>query len=559
MNSTVDTLKSVFPNSILEEPKFRDEISVRVPKHEIISILKYLKENQKFEFLMDLCGIDYPNREKRFDVVYHLFSLAQKRRIRVKIAVGENETVPSATPLWKSANWNERETFDMFGVHFDAHPNLKRILCHKDFVGYPLRKDYHPENRQPLKEAAAIEELMTITEDDIREDSLEKRVLINLGPSHPASHGTLRAMALLEGEKIIKGDVEIGYLHRCFEKMSETHPYHQIIPYTERLNYSSGPINNFGYCMAMEKLLNVSIPPRAQAIRVIIGEFSRIIDHLVCIGTGAVDLGALTNFWFAYQCREQVYTLFEQWGGARMFPRGIIIGGILADFPPGWTDLALKTIKNIRMAIKDIDGLLSNNRIFINRTKEIGCISKEEAISYGYTGPLLRAAGVELDYRKDFVYSGYENYEFEVPISTGSDIYDRYLVRMEEMRQSTRIIEQAIQKLPDGPIAIDDKSIVLPEKEDVYGNIEGLMNHFMLVIDGIKPPPGEVYGTVESANGELGFYIISDGSELPYRIKCRAPSFAHYSAYPDIIAGELIADAVATLGSLNIIAGELDR
>ena len=560
LNTLQETLKAAFPHDVLEaHTDAAGVLSVKVSKNKIIQILRHLKENQKFEFLMDICGADYPHRPKRFDVIYHLFSLTHKKRIRLKIEVGENETVPSATPLWKSANWNERETFDMFGVRFDGHPNLIRILCHKDFVGHPLRKDYNVEHRQSLKEAASIEELMPIRPEDIREDTLEKRVLMNLGPSHPASHGTLRAMVLLEGEKIIKGDVEIGYLHRNFEKLAELHPYHQVIPYTERLNYSSGPMNNFAYCLAMEKLLGVKSPPRADAIRVIIGEFSRIIDHLVCIGTGAVDLGGLTNFWFAYQCREQVYTLFEKWGGARMFPRGIIIGGVLADFPEGWTELAFKTLKNIRSSLKDIDGLLTNNRIFINRTKGIGHISKEDAISYGYTGPLLRAAGVELDYRKDFPYAGYDQYKFEVPIATESDIYDRYLVRMEEMQQSIRIIEQALHKLPDGPLTIDDKSIVLPQKEDVYGNIEGLMDHFMLVIDGIKPPAGEIYDCLESANGEIGFYIVSDGTGLPYRMKCRAPSFAHYSAYPEMIEGEMIADAVAALGSLNIIAGELDR
>lgn len=558
MNPLIEELRGQFGSSIHSESDERGDLSISVDKNRLSDILKRLKQSG-FEFLIDICGVDYPERSARFDVVYHLFSLSRKKRLRIKTEVAEFEPVPSVTPLWKGANWYEREVYDMFGVRFSDHPNLKRILCHQKFVGHPLRKDYDPERRQRLSRTAAIEELMTITPEDLQEESFEKRVLINIGPSHPASHGTLRAMAALEGEKIVKGDVEIGYLHRCFEKMAETHPYHQVIPYTERLNYSSGPLNNFGFCLAMEKLMGLKIPPRAEAIRVIIGEFSRIIDHLVSIGTAAVDLGALTNFWFAFRAREEVYTLFEKWGGGRMFPRGIIIGGAIYDFPDGWLDLAKKTIVDIRSTIKDIDRLLTNNRIFINRTKDISRISKEEAIGYGFTGPLLRACGVELDLRKLTPYSGYENYHFEVPISTEGDVYDRYLVRMEEMRQSCRIIEQAIEKLPGGPIAIDDKAIVLPQKEDVYGNIEGLMNHFMLVIEGIKPPAGEVYSYIESANGEIGFYIISDGSQKPYRIHCRAPSFAHYQAYPQLIEGGLIADAVAVLGSLNIIAGELDR
>lgn len=558
MNPIVEELRTKFGSSIYQDNEDDGDLSVFVHKDRVPDILRHLKHSG-FEFLIDICGADYPLRKSRFNVVYHLFSVAKKKRIRIKTEVAEFEPVPSVTPLWKGANWYEREVYDMFGIQFSGHPNLKRILCHQKFVGHPLRKDYDPEERHSLDRAATIEELMTLTADDLGEGAFEKRVPINIGPSHPASHGTLRVMALLEGEKIVKSDVEIGYLHRCFEKMAETHPWHQVIPYTERLNYSSGPMNNFGFCLAMEKLMGLKIPLRAQAIRVIIGEFSRIIDHLVCIGTAAVDLGALTNFWFAFSAREAVYTLFDKWGGGRMFPRGIIIGGVIYDFPDGWLDLAKKTLKQIRSTIQDIDRLLTNNRIFINRTRDISRISKEDAISYGFTGPLLRACGVELDLRKFAPYSGYENYDFEIPVSTEGDVYDRYLVRMEEMRQSCRIIEQAIQKLPDGPITIDDKSVVLPQKEAVYGNIEGLMNHFMLVIEGIKPKAGEIYSYIESANGEIGFYIISDGSMKPYRIHCRAPSFAHYQAYPQLIEGGLIADAVAVLGSLNIIAGELDR
>ena len=559
MNTVLEKLKGQYPNDILSHEDYRGDLSITIPKEKTLNIIRHLKENQKFELMMDICGVDHPKREKRFDVVYHLFSLSQKKRIRLKTSVGENEAVPSITSLYKGANWYEREAYDMFGIQFNGHPNLKRILCHQKFIGHPLRKDYNPEERHSLDEAPPIEELMDITPDDLKENTLEKRMLLNIGPSHPASHGTLRTMALLEGEKIIKADVEIGYLHRCFEKMAETHVYHQVIPYTERLNYTSGPINNVGYCLAMEKLMNLQIPPRANAIRVIISEFSRIIDHLIAIGTGAMDLGGLTNFFLAFEEREKVYTLFERWGGGRMFPRGIIIGGCIYDFPEGWIEEARKTIKSIRSSLKDIDALLSNNRIFINRTKHVGRISKEDAIEYGFTGPLLRACGIELDFRKLTPYCGYENYDFEIPIATEGDIYDRFLVRMEEMQQSCRIIEQALAKLPQGPIAIDDKSIVLPQKEDVYGNIEGLMNHFMLEIEGIKPSPGEIYGYTESANGEIGFYIISDGTGLPYRVHCRAPSFAHYQAYPLMIEGSMIADAVATIGSLNIIAGELDR
>ncbi|OGQ18576.1 MAG: NADH dehydrogenase (quinone) subunit D [Deltaproteobacteria bacterium RIFCSPHIGHO2_02_FULL_40_11] len=549
---------------MVSSDEFRGDLSVTVSKDKIYDVITHLKKDQHFEFLLDICGVDtsklnHTTPNQRFEVVYHLFSLTQKKRIRVKIRTSEKESVSSISSIYKSANWYEREVYDMFGVHFDGHPNLRRILCHEEFIGHPLRKDFDPENRQPLSDARSADQLMNLKEEDLHTDGIEKRTLLNLGPSHPASHGTLRAMLLLEGESIVKADVEIGYLHRCFEKMCETHPYHQAIPYTERLNYVSGPINNHGYCMTLEKLMGLEIPRRGQQMRVIIDEFARISDHFVAIGTGAVDLGAMTNFWYSFAEREKIYTLFEKWGGGRMFPRGMIIGGCIQDFPEGWVEEAKQVIKSIRSATRDIDRLLTNNKIFLARCVGMGGIPKEDAIDYGFTGPLLRACGVELDLRKFAPYSGYENYNFEVPISTEGDIYDRYLVRMEEMRQSCRIIEQALNQLEDGPVHIDNKDIVLPQKEDVYGNIEGLMQQFMLVTQGIRPNPGEVYSYLESANGEIGFYVVSDGSALPYRVHCRAPSFAHYQAFPDMVQGKMIADAVATVGSLNIIAGELDR
>ncbi|MBI4041070.1 MAG: NADH-quinone oxidoreductase subunit D [Deltaproteobacteria bacterium] len=566
MSEILSVLRERFPNEIQHAAEFRGDLSVSVPAKAIPPLLRFLKNTQTFEFLLDICGVDYLNyhpterdASKRFDVVYHLFSFHRNKRIRLKVAVHESQSIPSVQDIYASANWNEREVYDMFGIRFDHHPNLRRILCHEEFVGHALRKDYAAEQRQPLSKAATAEKLMDLKEEDLQTEGFEKRTVLNIGPSHPAAHGTLRTMALLEGEKIVKAEVEIGYLHRCFEKMCETHLYHQAIPYTERLNYSSGPMNNFGFCLAMEKLMNLQIPKRGQQMRVIIAELARIADHFVCIGTGAIDLGAMTNFWYSFSEREKIYSLFEKWGGGRLFPRGIIIGGCLSDFPNGWIEEAHQTVKSIRSAVKDIDRLLTNNKIFLNRCVGVGGLSKEEALNFGYTGPLLRACGVELDLRKCAPYSSYEDYEFEIPISTQGDVYDRYLVRMEEIRQSCRIIEQALDHLEEGPVCIDDKAIVLPQKEDVYGNIEGLMNQFMLVIHGIEPPTGEIYGYIESANGEIGFYIVSDGTGLPYRVHCRAPSFAHYQAYPKLIQNQLIADAIATVGSLNIIAGEMDR
>ena len=384
-------------------------------------------------------------------------------------------------------------------------------------------------------------------------------VPLNIGPSHPATHGTLRVMTELDGEKVNRAHVELGYLHRCFEKMAETHPYNQVIPYTDRLNYCSAPMNNVGYCKAVEKLLDVEIPPKAQAMRVILCEFSRIIDHIVCLGASAVDLGALTGFFHLFQYREMVYSLFEKLCGARLTVSLTRVGGMAQDPPPDWIELALGTVKKIREGIDTLDQMLTENKIWIQRTRDVGNITAENAIAWGYTGPCLRAAGVNLDLRKAEPYYGYETLDFDVPVGTSGDIYDRYLVRVEEMKQSCRIIEQVCKNMPGGDYTIRDKSIVLPEKKDVYGNIEGLMNHFMLVINGLRPPEGEVYDYTEAANGELGFQLYSDGTGNPYRLKVRPPCFSIYQSFSEQVTGGLVADVIAVLGSMNLIAGELDR
>jgi NADH-quinone oxidoreductase subunit C/D len=356
-----------------------------------------------------------------------------------------------------------------------------------------------------------------------------------------------------------RANVELGYLHRCFEKMAETHPYNQVIPYTDRLNYCSAPMNNIGYCKAVEKILGVEIPPKAQAIRVVLAELSRIIDHIVCLGASAVDLGALTGFFHLFTYREKVYTLFEKLCGARLTVSMTRIGGMANDPPEGWFDDVLQFCKEMRKGIDELELLLSGNKIWIQRTKGVGAITAEEAIEWGYTGPCLRAAGVNLDLRKADPYYGYDQLDFDVPVGTNGDVYDRYLVRVAEMKESVKIVEQVSKNVPSGDFTIRDKGIVLPEKKDVYGNIEGLMNHFMLVIKGLRPPKGEIYDATEAANGELGFYLVSDNSGNPYRLKVRPPCFAIYQSFPEQITGGLVADVIAILGSMNLIAGELDR
>ncbi|NBQ54026.1 MAG: NADH-quinone oxidoreductase subunit D, partial [Proteobacteria bacterium] len=342
-------------------------------------------------------------------------------------------------------------------------------------------------------------------------------------------------------------------------KMCETHNYNQIIPYTDRLNYCSAPMNNHAWCRTVEKMLGIQVPAKAQTMRVILDEFSRIIDHFVCICTNAVDLGALTNFWLGFQAREKVYDLFEKLCGARLTVSLARVGGMGFDFPDGWIAQAKETLKVIEQAHSEVDTLLTKNRIFVKRMVGAGAIGKENAIDWGFTGPCLRATGVPLDMRQYNPYYGYDQLEFDIPIGERGDSYDRYMVRMEEIRQSVRILKQCLNNVPSGPIDVDDPRITLPSKQNVYGNIEGLMNQFMLVINGVQPPAGEIYSGYEAANGELGFYVISDGSGKPYRVKCRPPCFAIFQAFSEMMAGQMLSDAIAALGSINVIAGELDR
>ena len=542
----------------LSHPQYADEDTFEIRSGAVIDVVRRLSKH--YPFLMDVCGVDYPEREERFEVVYHFADPENRRRLRLKARVVEGRPIASVTPIYRAANWFEREAFDLFGIRFEGHPNLRRILCHEDFVGHALRKDYPADRNQslttPLEHVFAQDrERLKATE----ADHLSDRVWINIGPAHPSTHGTLRFMAVLSGETIEKVDVEIGYLHRCFEKMCESHDYNQIIPYTDRLNYCSAPINNTAWCRTVEKMLGVTVPPRAQVMRMILDEFSRIIDHFVCISTNAVDLGALTNFWLGFQARERVYDLFEKLCGARLTVSLTRVGGMGFDLPAGWVEQAMTTLADIEKAHGELDLLLTKNRIFVRRMVGVAPITKERAINWGFTGPCLRATGAAVDTRAWAPYYLYDQVDFDIPVGERGDSYDRYMVRMEEIRQSVRILRQLLPHIPSGPISVDDPSIRLPAKEDVYGNIEGLMNQFMLVIHGVKPPQGEMYCAHEGANGELGFYVVSDGSGRPYRVKCRPPCFAVFQAFPEMCEGQLIADAVAALGTVNIIAGELDR
>jgi NADH-quinone oxidoreductase subunit C/D len=562
MDARGAAIASALQHPAMIQENGQDMASFIVDKDNIIDVLLTLKESADLAFTMplDLFAVDYPRREKRFDVIYQLYSLKNNERIRIKVRVGEDEPIPTGTAIYKGLNWYEREVFDMYGVVFDGHPNLRRILTHEAFQGHPLRKDYDPAQRWLLTEKDVAKIIPKIDPRFENVDTDYERVTLNLGPSHPATHGTLRIVVTLDGETIIGADQEIGYLHRCFEKMSETHTYQQVIPYTDRLNYCSAIINNVGYCMAVEKLLGIEVPARAQHIRLMLSEFMRIADHLVCIGTNLVDMGALTNFWYLFQPREEIYGLIESCCGARLLPSYTRIGGLAVDVPPDFLEKSQRLVDMMPKFINDVEKLVDRNKIFLDRVIGVAPISAEDAINYGFTGPCLRACGVPFDIRKANPYLGYETYDFDVPIAEGGDTYARFLVRMEEMRQSLKILQQAIDRgLPEGPVIVDNPYVALPPKSKVYNEMESLIYHFKLIMHGIQPPVGETYFQVEGGNGELGFYIVSDGTKNPYRVRCRPPCFQIYSAFPDMIIGQTIADAVAALGSLNIIAGELDH
>jgi NADH-quinone oxidoreductase subunit D len=436
-----------------------------------------------------------------------------------------------------------------------------------------------------------------------------RNMLINIGPSHPAMHGVIRLITELDGEQVVKVEAEIGYLHRAFEKSAENSSWTQVMPYTDRLNYVSPLINNFGYCAAVEKLLGIEITERCKYIRVVMSEVSRITDHLTCIAASAMEMGAMTVFLYFMKAREFLYEIVEDVTGARLTISYGRIGGVKGDLPAHLGDKLEDALKKTEKELHEVDKLLTRNRIFVDRTRDIGVLTREDAASYGVTGPMARASGVNYDVRKAYPYFVYDRMDFDVPLGEKGDNYDRYLVRMEEMRQSIRIIRQATREMPEGPVAVDaqgkavesfdlvdeakmgrtaglvnvrttveptlsgmerpfldrvmphDRRVALPAKDDTYSNIEGLMNHFKLIMDyhGIRPPQGDTYFPVEAANGELGFYVVSDGQDRPYRVRVRPPCFFNMAVLHKLLEGYMVADIIPTFGSINMIAGELDR
>jgi NADH-quinone oxidoreductase subunit D len=386
-----------------------------------------------------------------------------------------------------------------------------------------------------------------------------KFMTINMGPQHPATHGVLRLILELDGEIIAKTSPVIGYLHRGVEKLAEIKTYGQALTLTDRLDYTSGLSNNLAYCLAVEKLCNIEVPKRAQYLRVILAEIQRISAHLLWLGTHALDVGAMTVIFYAFRERERILDIIEHVTGARLTPSFVRIGGLAKDMPDEFMDMIGSFVKEFPKRVDEYETLLTNNIIWRKRTTNIAYLSAEDCINFGVTGPVLRASGVNYDVRKAFPYSSYEDFDFEIPLGKNGDVFDRYSVRMQEMRQSNRIMEQALARLPGGPVNAHAPSYVAPEKDDVQKDMAALIRHFKIMEEGFRPPVGEAYGAIESSKGELGFYVVSDGSNKPSRFRIRTPSFANMEAVPKMIKGQMIADVIAAIGSVDIVLGEIDR
>ena len=583
LQNLAECLQKQFPDAILSVhlDEGRAELSARVQAARIVDVARYLHDapEMAFDHITDICSADYPSDQDRFEVIYQLLSLPHGLRIRLKARLPEdNPSIASVTGIWKGAEFLEREVYDMMGITFTGHPDLRRILMPEDFAeGYPLRKDFPAEGRGWRSQFDFIPRLDEAPEEMTGSEFTEaekkpfrsttaatgsrrrEELLLNMGPQHPSTHGVLRVVLELDGERIVKATPDLGYLHRGVEKLAEGLAYMQMIPHTDRLDYVCAMANNYAYVRAVEKLLGITVPERAEYIRTIVAEMQRIIGHLFWLGTQALDIGAMTVFFWTFREREILLDMFEKLCGARLTLNYYRIGGVDSDFTPDLV-LRLKTfLETFPQKVSEYDSLIASNRIWLGRTKNVAVISGEDAINFGLTGPTLRGSGVAYDIRKMEPYGVYDKVEWDVPIGKNGDTYDRYWVRMEEMRQSARIIAQCLDLLPSGPIIANEPQYIPPPKQLVMRDMESLIHHFIIFTQGFKPPKGETYCGTEAPKGELGFFLISDGSPRPYRLKIRSPSFIHMGAFDHMARGYLISDIITIFGTYDIVMGECDR
>jgi NADH-quinone oxidoreductase subunit C/D len=549
-----------------------------VPKEKIHGLLQYLKQEvaQPYRMLYDLTAIDERERKYRdgqpesdFTVVYHLLSFDRNEYVRLKVPLkSDHLALETATDIWPAANWYEREVWDMFGIRFENHPHLTRILMPKTWNGHPLRKDHParatemgpfqlPEEKQEAEQEALRfrpeEWGMRRTRDD------EDFIFLNVGPQHPGTHGVLRVVLQLDGEVIVDAVPEIGFHHRGAEKMGERQSWHTYIVYSDRIDYLSGVMNNLAYLNSVERLAGIKVPPRAQMIRVMMVELFRIISHLVWYGTFAQDLGQMSPVFFTFNDRERALAIVEAITGARMHPNWFRIGGVAQDLPRGWKQMFRDFLDYFPPRLNEYDRMVLRNRLFKARTKGVGNFTSDEGIEWGITGPNLRATGFAWDFRKKQPYSGYEQFEFDIPTGQHGDCYDRAVVRVEEMRQSLRIIEQCLNNMPEGIYKSAAPLATPPEKPRTMHDIETLITHFLGVSWGPVIPPGEALCPIEATKGNNGYYLVSDGNTISYRTRIRTPSFPHIQLLPVICRGLMVSDLLAILGSIDFVLADVDR
>ena len=573
-----DLVRTLGPISFTLQPTADRIPTIWIDRDIVHAVLRHLRDGatRRFQMLYDLTAIDERQRVHRdglpksdFTLVYHLVSFERNDDVRIKVPLAEGALeVQSIADIWPNANWYEREVWDMFGIGFAGHPTLFRILTPPTWTGHPLRKDYiaratemGPYILTEEKERAEQEALRFNPEawGMKRHSENSDFMFLNLGPNHPSVHGVFRIILQLEGEEIVDAVPEIGFHHRGAEKMAERQSWHTYIPYTDRIDYLGGVMNNFPYVMAVERLAGIEVPSRAQMIRIMLAELFRIASHLVFYGTMSQDVGQLSPVFYMFSDRERVFQIIEAICGFRMHPAWFRIGGVVADLPQGWDRMIRDYLGYQSKRLDEYDKLVMRNRLFKARTIGVGAYTLEEALDWGVTGPGLRACGLGWDYRRQRPYSGYDQLEFDIPICHNGDCYDRVVVHIEEIRQSLRIIRQCLDNMPPGPYKSDHRLTTPPLKERTMQDIETLITHFLNVSWGPVLPPGEAMVSIEATKGINGYYLVADGDTVSYRTRIRTPSFPHLQMIPLISRGAYVADLIAIIGSIDFVMADVDR
>jgi len=565
-------------SGLIVQPTADGIATLWIPRQQLRAVLDYLKRKlpSPYQMLFDLTAVDERQRVHRrglpasgFTVIYHLLSFARNEDIRLKVALGEDDLVlPTICDIWPSANWYEREVWDLFGIVFEGHPHLRRIIMPPTWQGHPLRKDHYaratemepfslPDERQEIEQDA----LRFVPEDwgMSRRSEDTDFMFLNMGPNHPSVHGAFRIALQLDGEEIVNALPDIGYHHRGAEKMGERQSWHTYIPYTDRIDYLGGSMNNLPYVLAVEKLAGIKVPERAEVIRVMIAELYRLASHLLFYGTFAQDIGQMSPIFYMFIDREKVFDIVESISGARMHSSYFRIGGVAMDLPKGWDKRIREFVDYLPARLDDYDKLVMRNSTIKRRTQGVGAYTTEEAIAWSATGAGLRATGLAWDYRKARPYSGYQHYDFEIPTAAHGDCYDRCAVRVEEMRQSVRIITQCLDNMPAGPYKAEHPLTTPPPKTRTLHDIETLIQHFLNVSWGPVIPAGEACVTVEATKGLNAYYLTSDGGGMAYRTRIRTPSFAHLQMIPMLCRGMMIPDLIAILASIDFVMADVDR